>query len=103
MRLDLIKPEIDDLKARFMAEDYEVVFGHHDLQHGNILMNKDGDIMFVDFEYAGQISVGVDIANHFCEWMTHYDSPSYWIDMALHPTREEETNFLVAYLETRSR
>ena len=75
MRLDLILPEIESLKSLITSEDYEVVFGHHDLQHGNILMNKEGDIMFVDFEYSGPISVGVDIANHFCEWMTDYNLP----------------------------
>lgn len=53
MRLDLILPEIESLKSLITSEDYEVVFGHHDLQHGNILMNKEGDIMFVDFEYSG--------------------------------------------------
>ena len=52
VRLDLLKEEIDDLVKRFLAEDYEVVFGHHDLQHGNILQNADGTIMFVDFEYV---------------------------------------------------
>lgn len=102
MRLDLIKPEIDDLKARFMAEDYEVVFGHHDLQHGNVLMNKDGDIMFVDFEYAGQISVGVDIANHFCEWMTDYNLPdSHILRDSLYPTVEQQRRFIRTYLRAR--
>ena len=52
IRLDLLKEEIDDLVSRFLAEDYEVVFGHHDLQHGNVLQNKEGTIMFVDFEYV---------------------------------------------------
>lgn len=31
-------------------EAFEVVLGHHDLQHGNILRNADGDMIFVDFE-----------------------------------------------------
>ena len=33
-------------------EEFEVVLGHHDLQHGNILRNADGDMIFVDFELA---------------------------------------------------
>ena len=56
VRLDLLKEEIDDLVSRFLAEDYEVVFGHHDLQHGNVLQNSDGTIMFVDFEYVLNVS-----------------------------------------------
>ena len=50
IRLDLLKDELDDLVSRILAEDYEVVFGHHDLQHGNVLQNAEGTIMFVDFE-----------------------------------------------------
>lgn len=50
VRFDLIKDEIDNLVSLINSEDYEVVFGHHDLQHGNILMNSEGKIMFVDFE-----------------------------------------------------
>lgn len=50
VRVDLLKDELDDFASRIFADDYEVVFGHHDLQHGNILMNKDGEIIFVDFE-----------------------------------------------------
>lgn len=50
VRVDLLKAEVDDLVSRILADDFDVVFGHHDLQHGNILMNKDGEIIFVDFE-----------------------------------------------------
>lgn len=50
VRVDLLKEEVDDLVSRILVDDYDVVFGHHDLQHGNILMNKDGEIIFVDFE-----------------------------------------------------
>ena len=52
VRLDLLKEEVDDLVNRFLAEEYEIVFGHHDLQHGNILKNDEGTLMFVDFEYV---------------------------------------------------
>ena len=50
VRVDLLKDEVDDFVRRITAEDYEVVFGHHDLQHGNILKNANGEIIFVDFE-----------------------------------------------------
>ena len=52
VRFDLLKEEIDNLVSLITAEEYEVVFGHHDLQHCNILTNEEGKIMFVDFEYA---------------------------------------------------
>lgn len=102
MRLDLILPEIDSLKSLITAEDYEVVFGHHDLQHCNILMNENKDIMFVDFEYSGPISVGVDIANHFCEWMTDYNLPeSEILRIPLGPTVEQQRRFIRTYLRAR--
>lgn len=50
MRFDLLKQEIDDLVSRINEDDYELVFGHHDLQHCNILRNSEGNLMFVDFE-----------------------------------------------------
>ena len=50
VRVDLLKAEVDDLVSRILVDDFDVVFGHHDLQHGNILMNKDGEIIFVDCE-----------------------------------------------------
>ena len=50
VRIDLIPQEIDSMFALADEEEFEVVLGHHDLQHGNILRNADGDMIFVDFE-----------------------------------------------------
>lgn len=50
VRIDLIPQEIDNMFALADEEAFEVVLGHHDLQHGNILRNADGDMIFVDFE-----------------------------------------------------
>ena len=50
VNFDLLKPEIDSLVSLIQSEEFEVLFGHHDLQHGNILMNSEGKLMFVDFE-----------------------------------------------------
>ena len=62
VRVDLLKDEVDDFVRRITAEDYEVVFGHHDLQHGNILENEKGDIIFVDFELLLFVMFIVDTA-----------------------------------------
>ena len=62
VRIDLLDDEINDLAQRMMIEDYEVVFGHHDLQHGNILKNAKNDIIFVDFESAFVMTLIVDTA-----------------------------------------
>ena len=60
VRVDLLEDEVNDLAQHMMQEDYEVVFGHHDLQHGNILKNASNDIIFVDFELSSMMSVIVD-------------------------------------------
>ena len=65
VRVDLLKDEVDDFVRRITAEDYEVVFGHHDLQHGNILKNENNDIIFVDFESVWIVVVIVDTATRF--------------------------------------
>lgn len=52
VRIDLIPQEIDSMFALADEEEFEVVLGHHDLQHGNILRNAEGDMIFVDFEYS---------------------------------------------------
>lgn len=62
VHVDLLQDEVDDFVRRITAEDYEVVFGHHDLQHGNILKNVDGEIIFVDFESAFMMTLIVDTA-----------------------------------------
>ena len=65
VRVDLLKDEVDDFVRRITAEDYEVVFGHHDLQHGNILKNENDEIIFVDFELSSTMSVIVDTVARF--------------------------------------
>ena len=63
--MDLRKGEVDDYDRRIIVDDYEVVFGHHDLQHGNILKNENNDIIFVDFESVWIVVVIVDTAARF--------------------------------------
>ena len=63
--MDLLKDEVDDFVRRIIVDDYEVVFGHHDLQHGNILKNENDDIIFVDYESVRIVVVIVDTAARF--------------------------------------
>lgn len=65
VRVDLLKDEVDDFVRRIIVDDYEVVFGHHDLQHGNILKNENDDIIFVDYESVRIVVVIVDTAARF--------------------------------------
>ena len=36
VRVDLLKAEVDDLVSRILVDDFDVVFGHHDLQQGDV-------------------------------------------------------------------
>ena len=40
-----------------------IVFGHNDLQPGNVLVDRNNDITFIDFEYARYVPRGYDIIN----------------------------------------
>ncbi|KNB45764.1 choline ethanolamine kinase [Blastocystis sp. subtype 4] len=84
-------------------ESTDIVYGHQDLLRGNVLKNAKGEVLIIDFEYTCLLPAPLDICHHYCEWMTRYDSPSYWIDFSLHPTDEEEKNFIHAYLLERCR
>ena len=102
LNLECLREEIRRNVELMHKECSDFVYGHQDLLRGNVLRNQKGDILIIDFEYTCILAAPLDICHHFCEWMTRYDSASYWIDMTLHPNAEEETNFLTAYLETRS-
>lgn len=70
-------------------------------QYGNILKMEDtGDLVVVDFEYAGYNPRGYDLANHFCEWMYDYhgEDPAS-MKQHLFPTEQEQVRFLQAYLD----
>ncbi|KAI0244228.1 hypothetical protein L0F63_006644, partial [Massospora cicadina] len=61
-----------------------------------------GELVVVDFEYAGYSLAAFDIANHFCEWMANYhcDAP-HFLNLAYYPNLEQRTAFLRAYLEAQ--
>ncbi|KAG0167619.1 hypothetical protein DFQ30_005854 [Apophysomyces sp. BC1015] len=120
--LTLLRKEITTCKAILNTLSSPIVFAHNDVrlsnlnkqkvktslllnlfqtQYGNILKLKTtGELVVIDFEYAGYNPRGYDIANHFCEWMYDYhaDEPA-----SMHPDRFptviEQRRFLQAYLD----
>ncbi|CAG0915631.1 unnamed protein product [Notodromas monacha] len=105
-RIDL-DAEITWLKAALLSVDSPVVFGHNDLQEGNILIERGEDakisrLAFIDFEYCSYNYRGFDLANHFCEWMYNYkvDHPPYFSNTpANYPSVQSQLHFLRNYLE----
>ena len=52
--------------------------------------------------YSGAISIGVDMANHFCEWMTDYNLPdSHILRRNWGPSEEQREFFVRTYLRER--
>ncbi|KAK3847978.1 MAG: kinase-like domain-containing protein [Linnemannia gamsii] len=94
--------EVDEVHRDLTAVHSPLVFAHNDTQYGNILKTTDdsGELVVIDFEYAGYNSRGFDIGNHFCEWTADYhsDTPSV-LHPDQYPTKEEQLNFLEAYME----
>ncbi|KAF9285765.1 hypothetical protein BGZ88_009405 [Linnemannia elongata] len=94
--------EVDEVHRDLTSVHSPLVFAHNDTQYGNILKTLDdsGELVVIDFEYAGYNTRGFDIGNHFCEWTADYHSD---IPSVLHPdkypTKEEQLNFLEAYME----
>ncbi|KAG0050954.1 hypothetical protein BGZ83_004247 [Gryganskiella cystojenkinii] len=99
---DRLLVEIDEVHRELLAVHSPLVFAHNDTQYGNILRttDEDGELVVIDFEYAGYNTRAFDIANHFCEWTADYhsDRPSI-LHPDRYPTRTEQLNFLEAYME----
>lgn len=75
----------------------ELYLCHNDLQIGNML-KIDGEIKFIDFEYACMGSIYFDIANLFCETMCDYSADSVLVRSRGY-TVEAKKNFLRKYFE----
>ncbi|KAJ1655859.1 hypothetical protein IWQ61_004467 [Dispira simplex] len=106
LSIQSLKQDIAKVKARVTALNLPLVFGHNDLQYGNILRLCDGSgqLVVIDFEYAGYNYRGFDIANHFCEWAADYHSDQpHRLDYSHYPTVEQQRWFLDAYLDEHQR
>ncbi|XP_065124741.1 ethanolamine kinase 1 isoform X1 [Paramisgurnus dabryanus] len=72
-----------------------VVLCHNDLLCKNIIYNqKEGNVKFIDYEYAGYNYQAFDIGNHFNEFAGLNE-----VDYSLYPGRELQLQWLRAYLE----
>ncbi|KAJ2122266.1 hypothetical protein IW147_003562 [Coemansia sp. RSA 720] len=92
------------LRAHISGIHSPIVFAHADLQYGNILrLKQTGELVVVDFEYAGYNYRGFDIANHFCEWMADYHaSDPHLLDPASYPTQDQRRGFLRTYIKSNA-
>ncbi|PKY50361.1 kinase-like protein [Rhizophagus irregularis] len=100
----MLKDEIEELKYKLSHNiDSPIVFAHNDTQYGNILRLTDGNLVVVDFEYAGYNYQAFDIANHFCEWTYDYrSSVPHKMNLDLYPNEDQQIDFLRAYIDAYS-
>ncbi|KAL1929482.1 hypothetical protein VTP01DRAFT_1620 [Rhizomucor pusillus] len=101
--MQTLPSEIERCKAVLDKVPSKIVFAHNDTQYGNVLrLSRSGELVIVDFEYAGYNPRGFDIANHFCEWMYNYhgENPAT-MNVDDFPSKEEQLLFLQAYLEEK--
>ena len=54
---------LNDKNQAVLHSKQNIVFGHNDLQPGNVLVDRNNDITFIDFEYARYVPRGYDIIN----------------------------------------
>ena len=89
-------------RSQLSSFDAPIVFSHNDLQHGNILLTAEGNVVFIDYEYGGINYAAFDIANHFCEWASdftdHNPHPEFMDFAEKYPTKQERKAFIEAYL-----
>lgn len=74
---DALENELSDLKEKLGALNSPVCFCHNDLICGNMMKDKQDNIMFIDFEYGSYNFRGYDFGNHFCEWIIDYNVSEY--------------------------
>ena len=98
--LDALPGLMDKVERNLAARaDDLVVFGHNDMQPGNILVGPGGGVTFIDFEYARFAPRGYDVANHWCEWAADYHGEApHHMDYSKFPSPEQRRAFARAYL-----
>jgi choline/ethanolamine kinase len=92
---------------------------HLDLFAANLLYGTDGmqragvgaaaasaaaeeeDVQFIDYEYAGDATVGLDIANHMSGCTELIEGESVTFDTSFYPTAAQQAHFLEVYLTGR--
>lgn len=61
----------------------------------------DKDIQFIDYEYAADAYIGLDIANHMSGCTELIEGESVTFDTSFYPTSEQQSHFLGVYLDAR--
>ncbi|KAK7281630.1 hypothetical protein RIF29_09787 [Crotalaria pallida] len=88
-----VHDEIVELKVLSDCLNSPVIFSHNDLLSGNIMINDEDKLYFIDYEYASYNYRGFDIANHFAEYA------GFDCDYNLYPNMNEQYHFFRHYIQ----
>lgn len=83
-------------KHEKLVAGHGIVFAHNDVISSNLIMDEDGDVSLIDFEYAGWNFRGFEIANFFTEACGGLEMEC--IRPELYPSREVRKRFCQLYL-----
>eukprot|EP00300_Choanocystis_sp_HF-7_P012041 c17722_g1_i3.p1 GENE.c17722_g1_i3~~c17722_g1_i3.p1 ORF type:complete len:364 (+),score=56.19 c17722_g1_i3:43-1092(+) len=101
-----IQQEAENLLAALDSVNSPNQFCHNDVQEGNILRhNQTGDLVLIDFEFAGFNPRAYDIANFFLECAIDNFAESaqgFEFDMAHYPSEEQRAEFFKIYLHRQN-
>jgi len=90
---DWLQKQLVLLEYKIVAAlDSPIVFCHNDLLSANII-ESNGGISFIDYEYGAQNFRGFDIGNHFCEYAGFECEFEEF-----YPSKETQMRFLRAYM-----
>ncbi|XP_060741764.1 ethanolamine kinase 2 isoform X3 [Tachysurus vachellii] len=94
--LDVLITEMEELKSHLNRVESPTVLCHNDLLTKNIIYNSDeGEVKFIDYEYADFNYQAYDIGNHFNEFAGVNN-----VDYSLYPTRDLQYDWLTVYLQS---
>eukprot|EP01027_Heterolobosea_sp_BB2_P025433 GEZU01039036.1.p1 GENE.GEZU01039036.1~~GEZU01039036.1.p1 ORF type:complete len:374 (-),score=97.26 GEZU01039036.1:42-1025(-) len=93
LNVEKVAKELQALEAD-LTQETDICFCHNDLLSLNILVQDDGEVAFIDFEYCGYNYRAYDIANHFIEWT------GFELNYDMFPTVDQQREFLAEYLKT---
>lgn len=85
-----LESEVDETQQVCSLTHCPLVFGHNDLLSGNILIlqqpgfdpaapDRDGRIVFIDYEYGAYTYRDFDIGNHFTEYAGFDGDYDRWV------------------------
>ncbi|KAK6472066.1 ethanolamine kinase 1-like [Huso huso] len=97
--LEVLEQEMAWMKEHLSQLGSPIVLCHNDLLCKNIIHNdKEGQVRFIDYEYASYNYQAFDIGNHFNEFAGVSE-----VDYSLYPSRELQMQWLHIYLQAYKR